>query len=247
MMKMIPKVNDCYGDVFADGGVFSDLFADYQSPPVWLHNYTELDIGYHYNHGGDKIASPLLRALYVKNDLAKLTTAQRETIAKIIKVTYNEKWVRLYNVILAEYNPIENYNMRERETPNLSTKSGVSEGFSENIVQKTAMDYKTVDKGEGQVGVYGFNSVSAVSANETGTENESRVTGDADDNTIETEKTQTGYREESRTGYCDLERSGNIGVTTSQQMLESEINLWQWNFYDQVFADIDKVLALEIY
>lgn len=44
-----------------------------------------------------------------------------------------------------------------------------------------------------------------------------------------------------------LTRSGNIGVTTSQQMMQSEIELWKWNFIEQMFADIDNLLTLKIY
>lgn len=44
-----------------------------------------------------------------------------------------------------------------------------------------------------------------------------------------------------------LEVTGNIGVTTSQQMLESEIALWKWNFLETVFNCVDSVLALLIY
>lgn len=42
-------------------------------------------------------------------------------------------------------------------------------------------------------------------------------------------------------------RSGNIGVTTSQQMLESEIKIREWNLYNQLMKDIDSVLCLKVY
>lgn len=45
----------------------------------------------------------------------------------------------------------------------------------------------------------------------------------------------------------ELTRSGNIGVTTSQQMLQSEIELRKWVFYQSVFDDIDSILTLKIY
>lgn len=45
----------------------------------------------------------------------------------------------------------------------------------------------------------------------------------------------------------ELTRSGNIGVTTSQQMIQSEIELWQWNFFETVFNDIDTVLTIQVY
>ena len=49
------------------------------------------------------------------------------------------------------------------------------------------------------------------------------------------------------TGYDELERSGNIGVTTSQQMLQSEIDLRQYNFIMAVFRDVTDMLGLPIY
>ena len=45
----------------------------------------------------------------------------------------------------------------------------------------------------------------------------------------------------------ELTRSGNIGVTTSQQMLQSEIELRKWLYYQSVFNDIDTILTLSIY
>lgn len=44
-----------------------------------------------------------------------------------------------------------------------------------------------------------------------------------------------------------LTRKGNIGVTTSQQMLQSEIELRKWSFLDSVYSDIDKILTLQTY
>lgn len=44
-----------------------------------------------------------------------------------------------------------------------------------------------------------------------------------------------------------LTRKGNIGVTTSQQMLQSEIELRRYKFYDQVISDVDDVLCLGIW
>lgn len=44
-----------------------------------------------------------------------------------------------------------------------------------------------------------------------------------------------------------LTRKGNIGVTTSQQMIQSERDLWLWTFFEQVFKDVDSVLTLSIY
>lgn len=53
---------------------------------------------------------------------------------------------------------------------------------------------------------------------------------------------------DTHTRNYKLTRSGNIGVTTSQQMLQSERDLWLWNFFESVvFPDIDRALTLAIY
>lgn len=45
----------------------------------------------------------------------------------------------------------------------------------------------------------------------------------------------------------ELTRKGNIGVTTSQQMIESELKLREYNFIETIYDDIDEVLVLKIY
>lgn len=45
----------------------------------------------------------------------------------------------------------------------------------------------------------------------------------------------------------NLTRKGNIGVTTSQQMVQSEYDLRKWLFFEEVMLDVDKLLTLSIY
>ena len=53
--------------------------------------------------------------------------------------------------------------------------------------------------------------------------------------------------EGSRTDTHTLTRTGNIGVTTSQQMLESELSLRKYDFYKNIYEDIDSLLTLKVY
>ena len=74
------------------------------------------------------------------------------------------------------------------------------------------------------------------------------VTTGTDTTTQSGSITDTNSGKDTHTHNYELTRSGNIGVTTSQQMLQSEHELWRWNFFnDVVFPDIDRVLALMIY
>ena len=74
---------------------------------------------------------------------------------------------------------------------------------------------------------------------------------DSNTKTLNTTDLETQNLAHSDSGSSDttreLTRVGNIGVTTTQQMLESEIELWKWNFFKQVFEDIDSVCCLSIY
>lgn len=45
----------------------------------------------------------------------------------------------------------------------------------------------------------------------------------------------------------ELTREGNIGVTTTQQMMASEIDLWKWDFIGELFKQVSDMLTLLIY
>lgn len=125
--------------------------------------------------------------------------------------------------------------------------------------------------------VYGYNSETAVHDDASTTESEGEeTTDDTNTRTFADTQTLTHGKTDERTldltdtttynnrvdtlahGHVitddntenierELTRSGNIGVTTSQQMLESEISIRQWNFFEAVFSDLDKILTLKVY
>ena len=79
---------------------------------------------------------------------------------------------------------------------------------------------------------------------ESGTETKATTSTNTDTGTVTTSDSGRDTTTVTRT----LTRSGNIGVTTSQQMLQSERDLWVWNFFhDVVFPAVDHVLTLPIY
>ena len=89
---------------------------------------------------------------------------------------------------------------------------------------------------------------------DTDTGTQATVRKGTDETTYNTTENDTGTQStldggsDTQTRNYELTRSGNIGVTTSQQMVESERTLWMWNFFrNVVFPDIDRVLTLPIY
>lgn len=76
----------------------------------------------------------------------------------------------------------------------------------------------------------------------------------SDTMTYNTSDTDTGTQTDTESGTdthtrnYTLRRHGNIGVTTSQQLLQSERELWLWNYFrNVVFPDVDRVLTSPIY
>ena len=90
--------------------------------------------------------------------------------------------------------------------------------------------------------MWGFNSTDSVNSDKQIGDTRRNIDG-----SVNATHKNTDTETKDITSDRTLKRSGNIGVTTSQQMIESERKLWLWNFFESVFSDIDKILVLKIY
>ena len=201
------------------GGIFQEIRSqDSGDTPLlpWLDdtNCVILDEMLYLQHSADKEISAYFKRLLKLEDDGIIGSAVGVLATHIIQ-KFTDKWNRIYNAFVTEnYKPLENYNMKQKETPNVTRTKNVKS----NLV--TDND------------VYGFNSSTPVPSSKT-TNSGAK---------LDNEET------ESETGTRDLERSGNIGVTTSQQMLTAEIDLRNgYNFYDGIMSDVDSILCLWVY
>ena len=255
-------------DPLTGGGIFSAL----QSlDPPWVEEdiALQLDLAYYGNYSGGKVVSPLIDRLLTAD---KLTSIDMTTLACVLMATNKERWSREWATRSAEYDPIQNYNMTEEMTDDETiTEYGRTHTRTDNLAHtETRTDNltRTIDNQEtttpnltstSQQATRGFNSSSDVNtdketATNTGT---NRVDTDGTEHNTGTQGTtgsNTGTQTDADTGSdtstrnYTLTRSGNIGVTTSQQMLQSERDLWMWSyFYDVVFPDVDEVLTVPVY
>ena len=143
-------------------------------------------------------------------------------VAQTISLRYAKNWIAIYKAYFeTEYKPLENYSMTEIRTPDLT--------------EEIDADAKTDVHSESGSGAFGFNSDDSVPVADSYTDSNS-----------EKEKNAT-HSTRTNTGTESLERSGNIGVTTSQQMLESELKLRLYDYWEMVFENIDKVICLGIF
>lgn len=155
-------------------------------------------------------------------------------------------WEKLYATTNLEYNPIYNYDRTEEwteeETGNRNesrTQSQKSIGESSGTVQNSGEDTVKSD-------VSAFNETSytpkELQTTTLGTENTS--SGTAKQTTDITNDTdENSSRNNTRTGRA----FGNIGVTTTQQMIEAERNVVKFNIVDYIVEDFKKRFCLLIY
>ena len=132
-------------------------------------------------------------------------------------------WQRLASTLTAEYNPIENYDRKEEWEDSTTNTSHYT-----NSANNTS-------NGSTKEQVYGYNNLQAPSDNSASTS--SSTTADTSDST------GTGTSAVSRKGRAH----GTIGVTTTQEMLESERRVAMFNFYDAVIRDFQKRFLIWVY
>lgn len=190
-----------------------------------------LDSMYILQHSGSKYASSFLI------DIMEVTENKETAInnlAKIINIRFGNNFRRLYEAVQAEYNPIDNYSMVEESNMNGTSNR---DGTRNNTQEGNSASNST---GRASDTTYGFNSTIPAPVGDSSTN--STVNNTASNTTNETITDN-----ETRTTTNTITRKGNIGVTTSQQMLQSELDLWQYDLFDHIFNMVDKLLALRIY
>lgn len=224
-MRTQKKVIDCFSTPVK--GIFYYLNS---AGVPWVYDETEgtginpelLDSEYLFNIAGDRYISPLIR--YYLGDGETLTDEEAEQIARIITSVNGLRWRRLWESMELEYNPIENYNMHETMTDDATvTEYGHVNTHTPNTTETDVSEMQGFNSSE-------YKPTDRYTSSKTGTD------------------TNTESGSDTRTRNYELTRTGNIGVTTSQQMIESERRLWVWDFFhDVVFPDINRFLALSVY
>ena len=237
-MTELKRLSDCFPT-----GTFTGFLASMTDAPWASGEYAassddidRLDVLYVFQHSGDKYVVPLMKMFLDEN--GKLTDTSLPEAADMALALWRKKWTALWEVNNAEYDPIENYRMTEHEEEvptGTETTTDAMTGTDTTRTQGTAANNET------ESSVYGFNSTNPVPA--TVTNQKSDFSAGTTFGHTNTETKAFTNRKDTR----DLTRSGNIGVTTSQQMLQSSIELQRWNFWLQVFEDLDATFCLDCY
>lgn len=176
-------------------------------------------------------------------------------------LSYINNWTKLFNTENLSYNPIENYDRVEEFTTTDSSSKSSSD--NRNISENGSMSKNTESKQNGQYTYNGdsselnqkvsFNSGliddSKITANNSG-ENDTNSTSNETSKDIKVNNTidANNYNENSNnTNIVKGRAHGNIGVTTTQQMLQQEREIVKFNLYDYIAQMFKERFCLLIY
>lgn len=150
---------------------------------------------------------------------------------------YQINWKKLYDTTVLEYNPIENYDRMEdwTDTDDETTSSARDNTVKSTSTNEISNSVNITDQNTA------FNSGLADHAKQI-------TDGDTTENgsitNTEKENVNDGRnRKHTRTGRAH----GNIGVTTSQQMIQSERDLVVFNMYDVIAESFIENFCIMVY
>lgn len=152
------------------------------------------------------------------------------------------KWVTALNI---NYNPLENYDRYEKYSGNETELENGNESYLTNGNETITNNGNTIVSRSGADNNNTENKTSAFNTSDY-QPNEKTTTevkyGSSDKNDVNLSQTRIPNITEIRTPNIKKTRTpnlenhihGNIGVTTSQQMIESELQLHYWNIYNRI-------------
>ena len=215
------------------------------------------DSDFRMKYGCREVDSSILCAGII-TDFAPLTSGTTQSsFLFMISAKYYYKWQKLLDNVYAQtYNPLENYDRQEDTSLSYEGSENVTRNVdSDRKVKGTTADTRndtSSANSSSQKNVFAFNSAEAspsdsdsgtTTATGTGTSNST-----VDNSDVEKRTETEGHSFTDRKNVTASRIHGNVGVTTSQQMLESEVILRnKYDFFNTVYEDIANTLLKPIY
>ena len=268
------KMIDVYSNYPADGGVFSPMS---NAPWADTMSGTNLDVLYFDGHSGERYCSNFINHRLNDSDVLSSDnrTLIANILWAMFGIQWTRLWATMKPVEydpLTNYQMQETMEGTENSTRTPDLTKGDT-----GTVQTTGQDKRTPNltrNGTGTVndngsatntnknGIWGFNSSTSVPSDNsdgkttnqntttrdlTETETGTDTTDHTNTDTYNRSYTETGTDTTAGTSSRKLTRTGNIGTNTFQNLLQQERNIWMYDFFEQVFKDVDSVLTIPIY
>lgn len=148
------------------------------------------------------------------------------------------EWAKLLESMNFEYNPIDNYDRTETRTLTSQGTGSGTDGGSDSLTTTKQHTGQEQDTGK----VTAFNSSSLADKNQS--------TGTSSATDTESASTQYGKTKQETFSKSDSETiraHGNIGVTTTMQMIQEQRNIVKFNLYDIITEEFKLRFCVLIY
>ncbi|MBR5583339.1 MAG: hypothetical protein IKW21_02300 [Lachnospiraceae bacterium] len=146
---------------------------------------------------------------------------------------WSDKWMhtmeRWQKALSIDYNPLENYDRMEDWTDEMKSSDMKMDQLLDNTITDAVSSSSGSGSNEVKRAAYDSSSYENVDKAETTSEGTNSSIGQEMKSA-----NQTGMTDHSEDTKRSGRAHGNIGVTTSQQMLESEIEISRFNLYDEI-------------
>ena len=199
----------------------------------------------------------------IRDSIVYLSEETSTPISDVIKsycesiyISKEYEYKKLFNTLSVEYNPIENYSMEEIEsnenTTNQNGSNKIGEqntinnygarNITENNGEQTSINTKKVAPFDSEE--FKNNEQENISVNQF---TKSSTSNSYADNITNGERNDTHTLTETEQNARTLTRKGNIGVTTSQQMIMSEREVANFEFMRIVAKDIVNNITIGVW
>ena len=189
------------------------------------------DVEYVYNISGEKYISPLvvrfIRDSYGTKDAGyPINIKWLDMLSNLLKQRFYVKWEKLYNSLNFTYDPLKPYDMtisesNQLESNDISTDTTTSESTTNSTSEGSRQGFNSLDYQPVDKHTMNDNDESSSTKNRNSTRNESNDR--------------------------KISRQGNIGNITLQELIEKERNVYDWQFMNVVYKDLDSILTINFY
>lgn len=164
----------------------------------------------------------------------------------VVSSKWNRTFQKWHDALQLKYDPIYNYDRFEEWTDNGSESGNEKGSESSQTANKSTSNESSNGSGQTDTLVNSYDNNALVE------DSQSKSTQSASSNGTDTseESEQINSNKDiskNTTGKHSGHMYGNIGVTTSQQMLESELDIAAWNLYDHIADVFVEELCIPVY
>lgn len=228
-------------------GAMLSILALYKYDPTIFDGLTLPDVS-ELNPSAELIEpiEPLDKNLLIGNILSELAElslvyTDPDTLRPMIEIwsrLSHRVWLQLWETLLYKYNPIWNKDGKITETREL-TKDGTEAGTQDDNTSSSSQSSYNSTLSNNVTG-YDTNSYSPNTQDVGNGSNSASASGSLD------RDTSSQYHHDEEENYTRIEQ-GNIGVTTTQQMLKEQREVVEFNIYHYITESFKERFCVMVY